>query len=148
MNCDIEATHSFHICNKLINYITTKHPKHRKAITTLVTNKMKCEQNFALGMLNLNEISFQYHNKLTCTKWISLQMSVDVMDLRASRISATTVNGAATPVTIKSAKQRATNKGLRRRADDCVNRVTISDALPKMPPSTTTQYSIINSTSQ
>lgn len=67
---------------------------------------------------------------------------------RASRISAMTVNGAETPVTIKSAKHNATNNGFRRRADDCVNSVTMSDALPKIPPSTTIQYSTINNSIQ
>lgn len=56
------------------------------------------------------------------------------------------VNGAATPVTIKSAKHNATNNGFRRRADDCAYNVITSDAFPKMPPNTTMQYKIISNT--
>lgn len=62
--------------------------------------------------------------------------------------SVTTVSGAATPVTIKSAKHSATNNGLRNRVDVCVYNVSTSDALPKMPPNTTIQYSTISKRSQ
>lgn len=41
-------------------------------------------------------------------------------DRRTIRTNETTVNGAATPVTIRSAKHSATNNGLRSRVDDCV----------------------------
>lgn len=71
-----------------------------------------------------------------------------VHDRRTIRTSVTTVNGAATPVTIKSAKHSATNNGFRKRVDDCVYSVMTSDALPKMPPNTTMQYKIINRSSQ
>lgn len=71
-----------------------------------------------------------------------------VHDRRIISTSVTTVNGAATPVTIKSAKHSATNNGLRRRVDDCVYSPMTSDTLPKMPPNTTIQYNIISKSSQ
>lgn len=53
------------------------------------------------------------------------------------------MRGAATADTIRSAKHSATSSGFRSRVDDCVYSVMTSDALPKMPPNTTTQYKAI-----
>lgn len=71
-----------------------------------------------------------------------------VHDRRTMSTSVTTVNGAATPLTIKSARHNATSNGLRKRVDDCVYSPMTSDALPKMPPNTTIQYKIISKSSQ
>lgn len=63
-----------------------------------------------------------------------------------AKANATIVNGADTPDTIKSAKQRATNNGFRKRVGVWVHNVITSEALPNTPPKTTMQYNITKST--